>query len=311
MQQSKLLGFLCGTLVVPLVACQKADTSSIPMLAVSAARALDAPQPSKAASLPASAPAALYIGRDSAPTEPAPPGACQLALKVLDNCAHQRKCDAEMTLYLPSAPRSNLISLSKSPWFGAAAFASYCEAVCNAKSADVNEAKFADEVCGASLPQKIKSGNSKAAMRNAMRMQVAFGDEFVVADQPVPLKKVLQRLGKPAKVTKSTFECSSAFESENTMEYTFADAGFEVSGQEAVLRWARLGPKARLVLPSDAGAAMPVTREVLASLPGYPRLALKADAIRIGLKPGTDLSRAFDFQFVDGRVAKVELWIGC
>jgi hypothetical protein len=203
-----------------------------------------------------------------------------------------------MTLYLPSAARAQLIGLSKKPGFSSAAFARYCEAACQAKSPDVDEDRFAADVCGVSARHTAEPRDATAAAASVIGISVALGGGLVVSDEPVPLKAVLQRLGQPVKKSKSGFECDSAFESDKTMEYTFANAGFEVNGQEAVL-------------PGAVGAAASASQEMLTSLPGYTKLAPQPGVVRLGVKPGADLSRAFDFKFVNGRLDRVELWIGC
>jgi hypothetical protein len=294
-----------------LVGCQRSEPSSVSAPASSAAGASSTPPPASAVAVAAPSPPPLHIGSDTPPTQPAPPDECKRALEVLDTCAYETTCNADMTLYLPSTARSQLGYLSKKPWFGSAAFAKYCEAVCNAKSPDVSEAKFADEVCGASLPRIEKPRTSKSVVNDAQGLSILIGGDLLIADQPVPLKGVLRRLGQPSKIAKSKFECSSAFESDSTMEYTFADAGFEVNGQQAVLRWARIGPMAIVTLPTVTGVLIPPTQDALASLPGYAKLATKPGALRLGVKPGADLSRAFDFKFIDGRLDRIELWIGC
>jgi hypothetical protein len=275
-----------------------------------ASTASSASSSSSAAIMAAAAKPSVPVSGSSGPTESAPPGSCQLAKQVLYSCVGQETCNADITLYLPSAARSQLGYLTQKPWFGSDAFDKYCEAVCNAKSANVDEKNFADEVCGAHLPRPAKAQKSKAS-RNMVGLRIAIGDDLVLADRPVALQKVLQRLGQPTKIAKSKFECGSAFESDNTMEYTFADASFEVNGQEAVLRWARIGSTAKVLLPPKAGVSRLAIRYSVLSLPGYMTLSLEPDVVRIGLRPGEDLSRTFDFRFVDDQIAEVKLWIAC
>jgi hypothetical protein len=320
MQQLSLRGVLVVVALVGLAACQRAETVAAPVSEPSSAAAqvtmaasASAPTAASATGLAASAMPAIHIGgagSSAAPAEPVSASVCRRAQDVLATCAQETTCNAEMTLYLPSAARTQLIDLSKKPGFSSAAFARYCEAACQAKSADVDVERFAAEICSVSATQTVKS-HEKAASPNVAGIGIALGDGLVVRDEPVPLKAVLQRLGQPAKKSKSRFECDSAFESDKTMEYTFADAGFEVNGQEAVLRWARIGPNATLVLPGVASAATPTSQDALTSLPGYTKLALQPNVVRLGARPGADLSRAFDFKFINGRLDRVELWIGC
>jgi hypothetical protein len=320
MRQLSIQGVLLATaLLLGLAGCQRADTvpTSAPVPSAASTQTTAAQSAPAAASAPADAvlaASAIHVagaGTTTAPSKPASPSACQPAQEVLATCAYESTCNAEMTLYLPSAARAQLIDLSKKPGFSSAAFARYCEAACQAKSPHVNADRFAADVCGASAPRAAESRDAKAASASITGIGIALGGGLVVGDEPVPLKAVLQGLGQPLKKSKSRFECDSAFESENTMDYTFANASFEVNGQEAVLRWVRIGPSATVVLPGALGTATSASEETLTSLPGYTKLSLQPGVVRLGVRPGADLSRAFDFKFVNGRLDRVELWVGC
>jgi hypothetical protein len=324
MQPSGLQRVLGATLFVALAACQKAEPIAAPVagpvvVTTSAAATPPTPATPPAAAMAVSAGPAVAQAADTrkpTPQSTAPvPSACTAAMDVLATCAFETTCNADMTLYLPSAARSQLVALAKKPWFSKSAFARYCESACQTKSADVNADRFAADVCAASVlsssASRSTAGSTSAELSALAGIRIVLGEGLVVQDEPVPLKTVLERLGRPIKKSKSSFGCDSAFESEQTLEVTFADAGFEVSGQEAVLRWARLGSTAKIVLPGAEEQVATASKAVLTAIQGHAHFLPKPDTVRVAIRAGADLSRAFDFKLVAGRAARVELWIGC
>jgi hypothetical protein len=158
MRQLGLQSLFSVTAVISLTACQKAEPMTTPAAAPAAASASAAAVPRKtvtsaATMSAASAESAVQVAGAGAstPLSKLPlPSACGLALDVLTTCSFEATCNADMTLYLPTAARVSLVDLSKKPWFNKAAFARYCESACRANSADVDVDKFAVDVCAAS-----------------------------------------------------------------------------------------------------------------------------------------------------------------
>lgn len=138
---SKLRAFRLCVLVassVVLTACErKSQEAASPDVKASG------PDLASRPAVPASVPAT------AAWNAPALTAQCQTALQVLSTCAFETACNADMTMYLPSAARDQLVVLTKSPGFKAEAFDKYCESACRAKSPQVDRALFARDVCGA------------------------------------------------------------------------------------------------------------------------------------------------------------------
>ena len=72
---------------------------------------------------------------------------CSNTINVLNTCAHESECDADMLMYLPSEPRSHFIALSKQNWFNMDEFKLYCVAACNSKNITIDVDVFKSQVC--------------------------------------------------------------------------------------------------------------------------------------------------------------------
>jgi hypothetical protein len=279
---------------VALTACQRNDQGTASP-AVKASEVGEASRPSALASAPSAGAsvAAVLTAR------------CQTALQVLSTCAFETACNADMTMYLPSAARDQLVTLTKSPGFKAGAFDKYCVSTCNAKSPQVDQAAFAREVCGdvaGGVPAAVAAGPSAT---KAATDQIAFSvqGQSALNAEPVTLAVVLKQFGQPLKTTTSKHQCDSAFESEGTKEYAFATAGFETDGKTAVLRWLKIGAGTQVSLPGWP-AGQTITMDGLKTLPGFTSLQVDDQTVRVGLAPGAGLETAYDFKFVNGQDRK-------
>jgi hypothetical protein len=72
---------------------------------------------------------------------------CAKAINLLNTCAHEGECNNDITMYLPSEPRSHFNALSKQSWFNAEAFKSYCVDVCKSKNTTIDVDAFKFQVC--------------------------------------------------------------------------------------------------------------------------------------------------------------------
>lgn len=249
---------------------------------------------------------------NTAATAPELTAQCQAALHVLSTCAFETSCNADMTMYLPSAARDQLVVLTKNPGFKAEAFDRYCERTCNSKSPQVDVASFAREVCGeasSGLPAQVGTGASTDRSANG---QIAFHMQGLPAlhVEPVKLADLMRQFGQPLKSSPSSHQCDSAFDAEGVKELTFAFAGFETDGNMAVLRWVKMGASVQVSLPGWP-ADKPVTMDGLKTLQGFASQQMDDRTVRVGVSPGASLETAYDFKFVNGRLDRVEYWIGC
>ncbi|MFD0739833.1 hypothetical protein ACFQZQ_11120 [Lysobacter koreensis] len=227
---------------------------------------------------------------------------CQRALEILATCAHETSCSAEMTMFLPSASRSQHVLLTRQSWFSPQQFDRYCERACNVKSAEVDRAQFEQDVCaGETAPAK------QAEHAEAIALTI---DGVPMPTDGFPLDQLIRKLGKPEHIAESKFSCDSAFEEEGTQEYIYPTLTFETDGGMAVLRSMKVVGGNRVALPgvvSMAGYAEAEFQKLL----GLKAELLKGHTYRTSIVPGGDFETAYDFSFVHGKLDRVEYWIGC
>lgn len=227
---------------------------------------------------------------------------CGRALEILATCASEASCSAEMTMFLPSASRSQYVLLTEQPWFSEREFDRYCERACNARTAVVDRAAFEKEAC---------STAPAAAVEKAADAEIVLiVDGIAMPTEGIPLEQLMGRLGEPERIAESRYTCDSAFEEEGVQEYVYPTLTFETDGNTAVLRSMTVSGSNQLTLPGVASATGYAEGD-FQKLPGIKIEPLKEHVYRTSTVPGGDLETAYDFIFSDGKLNKVEYWIGC
>lgn len=227
---------------------------------------------------------------------------CERAREVLATCASETSCSAEMTMFLPSAPRSQYVLLTEQAWFSEHQFDRYCERACNARSAEVDRVAFENEVCSEASPATMEK-----AVDSGIVLTV---DGIAMPTEGIALDQLMAKLGKPERIVESKYTCDSAFEEERVQEYVYPDVTFETDGNTAVLRSMSVSGLNRLALPGVASATGYAESD-FQKLPGIKVEPLKDHVYRASTVPGGNLETAYDFIFSGGKLSKVEYWIGC
>lgn len=227
---------------------------------------------------------------------------CERAREVLATCASETSCSAEMTMFLPSASRSQYVLLTAQAWFSEHQFDGYCERACNARSAEVDLVAFEKEVCSAA---------STATMEKAAGSGIVLTvNGIAMPTEGIALDQLMAKLGKPERIVGSRYTCDSAFEEEGVQEYVYPNATFETDGNTAVLRSMSVSGPNQLALPGVASATGYAESD-FQKLPGIKVEPLKDHVYRTSTVPGGDLETAYDFTFSGGKLSEVEYWIGC
>lgn len=226
---------------------------------------------------------------------------CKRAVEILATCANETSCSTEMTMFLPSAARSQYVLLTKQSWFVQQQFDRYCETVCKAESSAVDNATFEKDVC---IAAALSEG---AAPSSAIALVVGGLD---MPKDGVPLSQVINKLGQPTRVSDSQYTCDSAFEEEGIKEYVYPNATFETDGSTAVLRMMKMGDGNEVTFPGVASADSYFEAD-LQKTPGIRAKKLRDHTYRASTAPGGDLETAYDFIFVGDKLASIEYWIGC
>ena len=279
---------------VVLSACSPSGTSSTPQTAS---------QPIGASSSVTVEPPAKALALSSA---------CTSALEVLNTCAHEGQCSPDITMFLPSAARSQWLAASQTPGFSEEAFDRYCEAACRSKSSAVDQAAFAAEVCGNNGAPTAKSAAAPVVAANHEGLiSISLGKDLSVSTEPVPLSKIHQALGTPLKTEKSPHECDSAYESDDIKLLTYAHAAFESDGKTAVLRWADLGPSLGSVDFASKVQGGSLSFEAFKSSSGLKPVEIDTSTLRVPTRQGASLESAYDLKYNKGQLTRIELWIGC
>lgn len=227
---------------------------------------------------------------------------CEQAEAILATCAAEAACSTEMTMFLPSAARSQYVLLTEQAWFSEQQFDRYCERACTTKSPAVDYTSFKKDVCSAD-----PAAGATAASTSVILLKV---QGIPMAPEGVPVSKLTSALGKPHRVSESRYTCDSAFDAENVQEYVYPHATFESDGTTAVLRSMEVSESNQIVLPG-LGAAGAQRESDIQKAQGIEVMPLKDHVYRTSTVPGGDLETAYDLIFRGGKLAKVEYWIGC
>lgn len=278
---------------VALSACSPSGTSTTPQTAsqtIGAASSVAVEPPAKALALSS---------------------ACTSALEVLNTCAHEGPCSPDITMFLPSAARSQWLAASQTPGFSEEAFDRYCEAACRSKSSAVDQAAFAAEVCGNNGAAAKSAAAPSASSSNEGLVSITLGKDLSVSTEPVSLSKIHQTLGAPLKTEKSPHECDSAYEADDIKLLTFAHAAFESDGKTAVLRWADIGSSLGTVDFATKVQGKTLSFEAFKSSSGLNPTEIDASTLRVPTRKGASLESAYDLKYTKGQLTRIELWIGC
>jgi hypothetical protein len=298
-----------------LFACQSWTSLRRAMMLLSAV-ALSACSPSGTSTTPQAASQTIGAASSVAVEPPvkalALSSACKSVLEVLNTCAHEAQCSPDITMFLPSAARSQWVAASQTPGFNEEAFDRYCETACRSKSGAVDQAAFAAEVCGSNGGPTAKSASApSAATSNDGVISITLGKDLSVSAEPVPLSKIRQALGAPLKTEKSPHECDSAYEADDIKLLTYAHAAFESDGKTAVLRWADLGPSLGTVDFATKMQGSTLSFEAFKSSSGLKPMEIDASTLRVPTRKGASLESAYDLKYHKGQLTRIELWIGC
>ncbi|MFD2450445.1 putative periplasmic lipoprotein [Ideonella paludis] len=285
-------------------------------VALLSAVALSACSPSGTSTTPQTASQSI-VAASSVAVEPpvkalALSSACTSALEVLNTCAHEAQCGPDISMFLPSAARSQWVAASQTPGFNEDAFNRYCEAACRSKSGAVDQAAFAADVCGSKGGPAASSASApSAAASHDGAISIILGKDLSVSAEPVPLSRVHQALGEPLKTEKSPHECDSAYEADNIKLLTYAHAAFESDGKTAVLRWADLGPSLGTLDFATKVPGSTLSFEAFKSSSGLKPMEIDASTLRVPTRKGASLESAYDLKYSKGQLTRIELWIGC
>lgn len=247
------------------------------------------------------------------PVEPTPAEqlsarACAPLLDALAACAAQSRCDPDMAMFLPGAARSSLIAAESLPGFSEEAFDRYCVQACQARAAEVEEAAFARDVCAIAAPTSSTTPSAPAPVGVSVKGFVLEG-KLQIGVEGVPVAALKQALGAPEQDAVTPFECGSAFEAGDIRQLSYPGLVLESDGTTAVVRSMLLAQGHHLML-SDGEPIGAIDEATFQRLFGD-RVERVDDGYRMGAGPGDDWETAYDFHFEDGRLARVDYWIGC
>lgn len=233
-------------------------------------------------------------------------GDCFPLLDVLAACATHEPCDEDMAMFLPSAARDHLIAAERMPGFSEDAFDRYCLRACQARSATVDEAVFAKDVCAVEA-EPAKS--DPAASGSASPVAFVLGAGLQVGADGVTVAEVKRALGEPEQDTITPFECDSAFAEGDIRQWHYPGLVLETDGSKAIVRSMRLSSGHRLLLSSGESVGKMDEATFQSRFGG--RAERVGDIYRVGAGTGGDWEAAYDFHFEKGLLVGVDYWIGC
>lgn len=212
----------------------------------------------------------------------------------------------DMTTFLPAAARSSLIAAERQPGFSEEAFDRYCLQACQARKAAVDETAFAREVCAVA---PAAAGTSATASQDVTVAAFVLRGTVRIGEAGAPLAEITQALGSPEQDAVTPYECGSAFEEGEIRQLRYSGLVLETDGTKAVVRSMALIAGNRLAL-SDGELIQQVDEAEFKRRFGD-RAERVGDVYRIGAGAGSDWETAYDFYFENGRLARVDYWIGC
>jgi len=229
---------------------------------------------------------------------------CQGALGALASCALAKSCDEETVFYLPAASRDALIALETSHNYSATAFARYCLSSCKSRSAEIDEATFIRDVCGAHPVTPAAGNPAVLAKAFSLRGQVE------IEAEGVPLTKIIEIFGKPTVARASPYDCDSAFDEGPIEEHVYPSFIIETDGSNAVVRSMQM-TDGNTVRISDGQILGTVTEMRFRTLFGA-RVQQFGQANRISASADGSMESAYDFYFnPEGILQRVDYFIGC
>lgn len=242
---------------------------------------------------------------------------CLRARNALAPCAEASTCDEDIAMFLPAASRDALIALEKRPGYSSDAFDAYCLKACQTRSAAVDEAAFARDVCGpgtstggAAAGQAPNDQAADPAKPQAVVSFVLHKKLDAPASQTLPLDNVVSILGQPEAKRTTPYECDSAFEEGTIQLYSYPDADIETDGHMAIVRRVKLTGGNAIKLSGGSLLDANTTRDDLQRLIGHLEHGTQSE--RVSAQPDGSLESSYDFHFnALGRLVSVDYWIGC
>lgn len=227
---------------------------------------------------------------------------------MLASCATQLRCDDGLVMYLPAAARSSLVTAERLAAFSGEDFDRYCQQVCEAQTARVDEKVFLRDVCAAA-PVAAGSGEARAGLQGPAAVAFAIRGKLHIAEGGLPLTEVQQALGAPEEDSVTPFECGSAFSEGDIRQLRYRGLVLETDGSRAVVRSTVMNDGNRLILSSGEELEQ-INEDHFQRLFGE-RAERVGEFYRIGASGDGNWETAYDFCFDNDRLARVDYWIGC
>lgn len=124
-----------------------------------------------------------------------------------------------------------------------------------------------------------------------------------------PLSEVTRELGGPEEDIVTPFECGSAFEEGDIRQLRYPNLILETDGTKAVVRSMTITAGNRLVF-SD-GEVVERLDEADFRRRFSNRAERVGDLYRVGASSVADWEAAYDYTFKNGKLVRVDYWIGC